>query len=679
MALNNISPQKSFLANVSIGTRLAALCSILVAIIFAMVIVAVYFMASGVVQKQNEQSLHTQAALVRDMAATFDKTARSGADMTAGLFAGMFRGTFDLKASTENPVLSINGKALNNSYTYVDEFTKESKGSAATIFARKGDDLLRISTSLKKEDGSRAVGTLLDRSLPGYKAIMDGKEYIGEAKLFGRNYMTKYLPLKNAQGSIIGCLFIGFDITKDLQALADVIKNIKIGETGYVYVLSGAGKNAGTMIIHPSIAGQNVLDTKSSDGKEITKEMISKMEGSIEYEWKNPGETSTRAKINVFAYNPGLNWVIVLSAYQNEINKPITIMAMVSSIGGILGVVLLSILIFIMIRTILKPLANLVHTADKVAAGDLTVSLEHDSNDEIGKLSDAIKGMVSKLKGVIGEIKQASASVASGSHQLSATSEEITRTMSDQSNRSSQIATATEEMSQTVIDIAKNAANIAHQSSETAAIAKKGAEVVDKSVAESMSIVETVRTSAGVMQTLGDKSQQIGEIVDVINDIADQTNLLALNAAIEAARAGEQGRGFAVVADEVRKLAERTAQATAEISQMIGAIQGEVGSAVEAMNRTNEKVNTGLEYSVSAGNELKEIVNSVTSLQNLVQQIATATEEMSTTSEAISGDIQAVAGGAKEISGESDQIAKSSSELARLAGQLKTTVDQFRV
>ncbi len=181
------------------------------------------------------------------------------------------------------------------------------------------------------------------------------------------------------------------------------------------------------------------------------------------------------------------------------------------------------------------------------------------------------------------------------------------------------------------------------------------------------------------MQTLGEKSTQIGEIVAVINDIADQTNLLALNAAIEAARAGEQGRGFAVVADEVRKLAERTAKATAEISQMIGAIQGEVDNAVHAMNQTNKQVDVGLRYSVEAGEQLESIVSSVSTLQSMIQQIASATEEMSSTSEAISGDIQAVAGGAREISGGAEDIAHASSELAHLSAQLKSIVDRFKV
>jgi methyl-accepting chemotaxis protein len=346
---------------------------------------------------------------------------------------------------------------------------------------------------------------------------------------------------------------------------------------------------------------------------------------------------------------------------------------------GVLAVLVALWVAYWIIRSITRPLNEAVETANRIAGGDLTVSIENTGSNETGQLLMAMKTMIVNLKNLIGDMKQASESVASGSEQLSASSEEITRAMSDQSNRSSQIATATEEMSQTVVEIARNASGIAQSSSETAAIARKGAEVVDNSISESKTIVETVSTSAQVMGSLGEKSKQIGEIVGVINDIADQTNLLALNAAIEAARAGEHGRGFAVVADEVRKLAERTSSATSEISQMIGSIQGEVDNAVESMNRANDKVNVGLRHSLEAGEQLKSIVKSITDLQDLAQQIATATEEMSATSEAINGDIQAVAGGARNISDGSNQIAQSSLELAGLAGQLKSVGDRFRI
>ena len=192
-------------------------------------------------------------------------------------------------------------------------------------------------------------------------------------------------------------------------------------------------------------------------------------------------------------------------------------------------------------------------------------------------------------------------------------------------------------------------------------------------------MADIVEKSSVVVQSLGDKSKQIGEIVAVINDISDQTNLLALNAAIEAARAGEQGRGFAVVADEVRKLAERTGKATSEISGMIKSVQSEVDSAVDAMHQTSEQVRVGLEYSAQASDRLNAIVQSVSGLQDMVQQIAGATEEMSSTSETISGDVAEIAGSSGEISRGTHQIAQSSAEIARLAGDLKTMVDRFKV
>ncbi len=325
------------------------------------------------------------------------------------------------------------------------------------------------------------------------------------------------------------------------------------------------------------------------------------------------------------------------------------------------------------------PLSKAVEIADTIAKGDLTVKIEANSKDETGQLLASMREMADKMKTIIAEVKSTADNVASASEELSASSEQMSRGVDEQSGRASQIATSSAEMSQTVIDIAKNASNIASSANDTTKVAQDGEGIVSKSVEEVRAIAATVGESATLMTSLGERSKQIGEIVSVINDIADQTNLLALNAAIEAARAGEQGRGFAVVADEVRKLAERTAKATSEIGGMINAIQDEVEKAVVSMDEGTKRVNAGVELTAQGGDALHNIVSSVNNLQSMVQQIASATEEMSTVSEQISGDIETIASVSKETSGSSGQIAHAASDLASLSTKLTDIVRQFRL
>ncbi|MBI1910457.1 MAG: MCP four helix bundle domain-containing protein [Deltaproteobacteria bacterium] len=329
---------------------------------------------------------------------------------------------------------------------------------------------------------------------------------------------------------------------------------------------------------------------------------------------------------------------------------------------------------------ITRPLNAGVAMSDNIAKGNLAVSdLDVKSGDEIGFLAKTLNFMKKSLTGMIGSIISTSGQVAAASEQLSVTVQQITKRVDEQADRASQVATSATEMSQTVIDIAKNASNIAVSAKDTVKIADQGAQVVDQTVKEVQEIAQMVTESAKMMSSLGERSRQIGEIVTVINDIADQTNLLALNAAIEAARAGEQGRGFAVVADEVKKLAERTTKATSEIGGMITAIQAETGESIESMKASLKKVEAGVALSTKAGDSLSDIVSSVSNLQTMVDQIASATEEMSAVSGQISDYIEVIANISKETSSSSSEIANASEDLSKLSVDLKDMAHRFKL
>jgi len=351
------------------------------------------------------------------------------------------------------------------------------------------------------------------------------------------------------------------------------------------------------------------------------------------------------------------------------------------SLWGTLAAILSGIVLSVIIASgIDQPINRLVNVANRIAQGDLTVEdLRINSLEELGSLAQALTLMKNALNEMIGKVMEAALRVTTASTQLSATSEEIAQGAEEQSNRAAQVATASEEMSATIVEVAKNASGAAEAAREASQVAFRGGQIVSRTIESMHGIAHTTRESSQVIATLGERSQEIGKIIRVIDDIADQTNLLALNAAIEAARAGEQGRGFAVVADEVRKLAERTTRATKEIAEMIKAIQDDIGKALTSMEHEVKVVEEGVGFAQEAGKALEKIVEQVEKVTAMIQQIATAAEEQSTAADQISGDIETVANITKETASGAQQIAQASQEISRLAANLQSMVAKFKI
>ncbi|MBI5409821.1 MAG: methyl-accepting chemotaxis protein [Nitrospirae bacterium] len=329
-------------------------------------------------------------------------------------------------------------------------------------------------------------------------------------------------------------------------------------------------------------------------------------------------------------------------------------------------------------KKIITELKETVSVANSLKDGELATAIDIKNDDEIGQLKNALSIMTENLKKIVGQIKDVSSTVASSSEEMSATISQITSGIDDQAHQIEQSATAITEVSQTIIEVAKNASSASDAAKDSVHIAGEGKSVVEQTVTSMLNIADNVEKSSQTIGELGESSKQIGDIINVINDIAGQTNLLALNAAIEAARAGEQGRGFAVVADEVRKLAEKTGKATEEITEMIKKIQRETETSVESMKKNKEEAEEGVKQAGQAKESLDKIVQASEKCLEMVRSIAAATEEQSSAVNEVSSGMENIAGSFGTSRDAVSQINTSSNELARVAGDLKNLISWFK-
>ena len=328
-----------------------------------------------------------------------------------------------------------------------------------------------------------------------------------------------------------------------------------------------------------------------------------------------------------------------------------------------------------------KPIHNLINRIKDIAEGegDLTQRINVTSDDELGKLGAYVNQFIKKTHDVISEVTDATREVASAATEIASSSEQISAGMSEQSGQVTHISSAIEEMSASVIEVARMSAEAANNAQTSGEVATEGGQVVSETIAGMNAISDAVNASAASVSELGKRGEQIGQIIDVINDIADQTNLLALNAAIEAARAGEHGRGFAVVADEVRKLADRTTGATEEIGESITAIQKETHEAVQRMNAGTGQVDSGVDKATRAGESLEKIVSGARDVAEMIQSIAAAAEQQSATSAEVSRNIDTISAVSKQATEGANQAAMAADQLSEKAEQLRHMVGQFKV
>ncbi len=332
-----------------------------------------------------------------------------------------------------------------------------------------------------------------------------------------------------------------------------------------------------------------------------------------------------------------------------------------------------------LLDVILEPVNEASDVLEVMAGGDLTPRMTGDYKGDNQKLKKSINTLGDSLSDLIRQVTMSAESVATSSNQITVLSGTLATSSEEQSSQSEEVASAVEEMARTISENAQNATTTSDVADQNRSVANQGGEVVKQTVSKMRDIAEFVSDSAESIEKLGERSTEIGEIVSVIDEIADQTNLLALNAAIEAARAGEQGRGFAVVADEVRKLAERTTDATKQIATMIKGVQKETQDAVVIMKKGNEEVNEGISLADKAGMALEEVVTSSNEVKDMINNIAAASEEQSSTSELMAKNVEAISQVSNESARQITEVSIASEKMGELTHRLLALVDSFKI
>ena len=563
----------------------------------------------------------------------------------------------------DTPLISSGGFPLNNNFSKVEAFT-ELTGAVATVFAATGDDFVRVSTSLKKEDGSRAMGTFLGKKSPAYEPIMKKQRYVGNARLFGKDYITVYAPIVE-DDKVLGILFIGYNFTDGLKSLASEMKKMKIGEHGYFYAMNAKTQSYD---VHPKIEGAKV-------SSEIDKKIMEEKNGLLRVQEEGLD------KLISFKTFDKWGWILVAKANEKdfqEANDTLRNRLIYVSLG--MTALMLIIIWFAVSTIITTPLKNLIEKAKELSSGDgdLTRKLVIKGEDEIAQASIQINHFIEKVRVLISNAKSLSSENSSISNELSSTSLQVEKLVEKSTtivHETTARATQMQEKLIASIDEAKNGkddmakANTSLRTVSSAIIAMT--EDIQKSSAVEIELAHKIHQ-------LSSDAAQVKNVLTVISDIADQTNLLALNAAIEAARAGEHGRGFAVVADEVRKLAERTQKSLVEINATINVIVQSIVDSSEQMSSNSKNVEELATTAYSVEKQLRDTFGIIDAVTNITEHTVDNYIQTGKDIEKVISQIGEINKISSENSRSVEEIAGAAEHLSKMTENLNNKLNEFR-
>ncbi|MBT0114339.1 methyl-accepting chemotaxis protein [Vibrio alginolyticus] len=671
--------------NQSVGFQLKLVITLCLFIAFSSIAALVYRNASDVLL---ESTLKEHQSKVESMAKTiagqFDAYLHTAKVLEStfrnGYLAGVYVENYTVDfMGHEVPNITQYSESLINDTKLVDSFTRDT-GAIATLFAPLGDDFIRVSTSLKDPQGQRAVGTTLGINHPGYQQLKAGQPYYAQIKLYGERYITYYAPIKDATGKVAGLSFIGLPVDQATQTLFDALEEIKWGDTGYTIIVDNDENNLGKYLLHPAKSGSDssILEVADYNGHKPFGQIFEQSSGLIRYPFEYQGNVGE--KYLVYTEVPGWNWKLLGGTFIKEVTKGsdtlLTLIAIISSVAAIITFVVLT----LFLNRSLQPLTTLNSYMTRLAGGEVSLNIPASrkaSKNEITNLSSGVASMASQLNELVGKIRSTSDLVESNSTSVANDAHSNLTQADRQQQEVEQVVTAIEEMASSAQSVAQQVESIAENVRSANTDSQSGLAIVEGVCIDVAQLNDQLDQSATAIEQVNRDSESIQTVTKMIDEIAEQTNLLALNAAIEAARAGEQGRGFAVVADEVRTLAHRTQSSVQDVVEIIEKLKGSTHNAVNMMTHSQRSANQVLDKAQDAGTALEAIAVQVQSIASQADAIAATSEEQAQVSQEIAANAHSISELNRESRNTSAKTSQSAIELQQQARNLKEQVDFF--
>ena len=655
-------------------------------VVFSIMTVIVQFKADNAAIAVAESNLEQEAKLMAGTLDSLFEAVKVRGEGQSRFFVKYAGGQPELASGliktgdVDLPAVKLGNEILNGNERVLRAF-RDLTGEESAVLVIKDNKLYRLATLLKDKDGKSMNGSQLADSDPVTKALMAGQDYQGLTVRGGKYNFSTVKVLKGADGKPWGGYSVRIALDGDLKRIRDLFGGLVAGKTGYVYIIRPTDeKTIGQFVLHPAFQEKFVSEVDApAAAKEVLASVIARKAGAFHYTMLD-GSGRERERVVYAATSSGWGWTVAtgswLDEYLEESHALRNLLIVISAVAALI----LSVLVYVLVNARLRGLSQLVAEVAKVSAGDLRASAQDahpGSRNEVHAIAHAFNQMAESMRNLVSGVSGTSTQVSGAANELQGAANLAMQSAEQAAQSASGIAASVEELSVSITHVADNANQAASISENAKQVTGAGRDVVYRAMHELERVASDINESANLIQSLGERSKQISSVVGVIREIAEQTNLLALNAAIEAARAGEQGRGFAVVADEVRKLAERTAVSTQEISTTVNAILEETNTAVKRMQAVSTNMGESVGLAREAGDSLATIDQRAQETVEVVHGIADSTREQSSASQEIARLVENIAQAAEGSSSRAVQNGDRAKNLQRLAADLQNQLSRF--